>query len=346
MAENVYNVCQLGQQAGTFAAPDAAVDGAILYGLTEPLSAELDRASAYPAEDYGYNFDAYPGRGSHGVRGATLSLASEARFGDLQEILEMHYAGGITPTGAGPYVWGYVFETGAPSILPATVRYGSETTQDQWYVSGVLVDELTLGFDDLDAPGLHPWTVDASCLGIDRVVDDLTAALSAPAVAALESMQGHRSIISFGSTSTAFASLTELSASLVSFQIKTMRHLVLRPYGASSGDTATGYGFSAKSEGEVTFKVKIGSSSKSTLHDAWNSAGAALGEIRARVAIDGNGNNAATLDFRTGLTAVPVGERDGERVYECTGKLVRDATLDGGAKWTVTNDVATLASAA
>lgn len=345
MSEQVFNVCQLGQQAGTFAAPGAAVAGAILYGTTEPLNAELDRASQYPSEDWGRNFDAYPGRGSHGVRGVTLSIPSEARFGDLMEMLEMHYEGGVTPSGAGPYVWSYTFETASPTIIPATVRYGSETTQDQWYVQGVLLDELTLGFDDLDAPGVHPWTVDASAMGIDRVAEALTAALSAPATAALESLQGHRSIISFGSTATAFASLTELSASLVSFQVKTMRHLVLRPFGAASGDTATGYGFSDKSEGEVTFKVKISATSKSTLHDAWNSSGAALGEIRARVAVDGNGNNAATLDFRSGLTAVPIGERDGERVYECTGKLVYDSTLDGGAQWNLTNDVATLASA-
>lgn len=345
MAEQVYNVCQLGQQAGTFAAPGSAVAGAILFPVTEPISADLDRASRYPAEDYGRNWDAYAGRGSHGVRGVTLSIGAEARFGDLMEMLEMHLQGGVSPTGAGPYVWVYDLETGSPSIIPYTVRFGSETTQDQWYVSGVLLDELTLGFDDLDAPGIHPWTIDGSALGVDRVIDNLTGALSAPAVGALETMMGHRSTIAFGSTATAFASLTELSASLVSFQIKTMRHLVLRPYGAASGDTATGYGFSAKSEGEVTFKVKVSSTSKSTLHDAWNSTGAQLGEIRARVAVDGNGNNAATLDFRTGLTAVPVGERDGERVYECTGKLVYDDTLAAPATWSLTNDVSALASA-
>lgn len=344
MAEAVFNTCQLGQQAGTFAAPGAAVDGAILFPTTEPLNADLDRASRYPSEDYGYNWDAYPGRGSHGVRGVTFSIPAEARYGDLMEMLEMHYAGGITPTGAGPYVWAYVLETDAPTLIPDTVRFGSETTQDQWYVQGVLIDELTLGFDDLDAPGIHPWTIDASCLGVDKVVDDLTAAVSPPTAAVLETMQGHLSTIAFGSTATAFASLTALTGSLISFQIKTMRHLVLRPYG-STGDTATGYGFSAKSEGEVTFKVKVSSTSKTTLHDAWNSTGANLGEIRGRVSVDGSGNNAATLDLRMGLTAVPIGERDGERVYECTGKLVRDSTLSGAAKWSITNDVATLASA-
>lgn len=346
MAEQVFNVLQLGQQAGTFAAPGAAVAGAILYGTTDPIVADLDRASTYPREHWGVNFNNHPGRGSHGVRGVTFSIGSEARFGDLMEILETHYAGGIEPTGAGPYVWPYPFEVGSPTLLPATARFGSETAQDQWYVSGVLTDELTLGFDDLDAPGIHPWTVQASCLGIDRVVDALTADVPSPAVAALESMQGHRSTIAFGATGTAFASLTGLSASLVSFQIRTMRHLVLRPYGAASGDTATGYGFSEFSEGEVTFKIKVSSTAKTTLHDAWNSSGAALGEQRARVAVDGNGNNAATVDFRFGLTAVPIGERDGERVYECTGALVNDATLEGGALVTLTNDVDTLASAA
>lgn len=344
MAEQVFNTLQLGQQAGTFAAPGSAVAGAVLFPVTEPVNVELDRASRYPAEDYGLNWDAYPGRGSHGVRGGTLSIPAEFRFGDGMEMLEMHYAGGITPTGSGPYVWVYPFEVGAPTLIPVTARSGSETSQDQWYAQSVLIDELTIGFDDLDAPGVHPWTVDASALCVDRVVDALTGAVDAPSAAVLETMHGHLSTIAFGSTSTAFASLTALTGSLISCQIKTMRHLVLRPYGGST-DVATGYGFSAKSEGEVTFKVKIGATSKSTLHDAWNSSGAALGEQRVRVSVDGSGNNDAKLDLRMGLTAVPVGERDGERVYECTGKLVYDSTLSAPAQWTITNDVATLASA-
>ena len=118
---------------------------------------------------------------------------------------------------------------------------------------------------------------------------------------------------------------------------------MLRPYGSSS-DLSAGYGFSAKSSGDLTFKVKISASTKSDLHDAWNSSGAALGEKRIRITVDGSGNHVAHLDARLGLTAVPVGERDGERVYECTGKIVKDDALDAGAQWTIVNNVASLGS--
>lgn len=340
MAENVFNICQLGRQAGTFYEPGAAVAGRVLYPVSDPIAIELDRASRYPAEDYGYNWDAYPSRGSHGVRGATLSINSEARFHDLMDPLEMHWAGDITPVAG---VWVYPFETGAPTLVPYTARTGSESTEDQWYAQSVLIDEMTLGFDDLDAPGIHPWTIEGSALGVNRVSSGLTAGVDAPPV--LESMQGHLSTLAIGSTSTAFEALDELAATLISFFCKTMRHLVLRPYG-STGDVATGYGFSAKSEGEVTFKVRINAETKSVLHDAWNSDGADLGELRGRVTVIGSGTNQMDLDFRAGLTAVPIGERDGERVYECTGKLVRDGTLSAPAQITLDNGVTSLLSEA
>jgi hypothetical protein len=344
MSEAVFHVLQLGRQAGTFYAPGASVAATVLYPVSEAIAIELDRASQYPAEDYGRNIDAHAGRGSHGVRGATFSIASEARFGDLPHLLEMHYAGDVTPTGTGPYTWVYPLEVGLPTLVPYTAESGSETSQDQWEAVGVLIDEFTLGFDDLSAPGYHPWTVEASAMAINRVAAALTADIDPLPAADLETMQGHLSIIKLGSTSTAFASLSEIASSLISFQIVTRRHLVLRPYG-STGDTAAGYGFSERTDGEVTFKVKVSSTTKTDLHDAWNSSGAALGEKRLRVTVDGSGDHLAHVDARIGLTAVPIGERDGERVYECTGKIVDDSALDAAAQWTIVNGIEELVAA-
>ena len=343
MAEQVFNTAQLGRQSGTFYAVGAAVPGAILYPVSEPIVIDLNRGSAFPSEDYGDNIDAHAGRGHHGSRGASFPFRSVARFGDLMEPLEMHYAGDVAPSGGGPYTWVYPFELHAPTLVPYTVRTGSEIAQDQWAGVGVLLDELTMGFDDLDAPGEHPWTLEGNALAIDRAVSALTAGVNPPAAANLETMMGHLSIIKIGSTSTAFASLSEIASSLVSCSLATHRSLVLRPYGSAS-DLSAGYGFSAKSSGDLTFKVKISASTKSDLHDAWNSSGAALGEKRIRITVDGSGNHVAHLDARLGLTAVPVGERDGERVYECTGKIVKDDALDAGAQWTIVNNVASLGS--
>lgn len=344
MAEQVFNTAQLGRQAGTFYAVGAAVPGTVLYPVSEPIVIDLDRASTYPSEDYGDNFDAHAGRGHHGARGASFGFNSVARFGDFMEPLEMHYAGDIAPTGSpGPYAWAYPFEVGAPTLIPYSVRSGSETSQDQWVAVGTLIDELTISFDDLDAPGEHPWMIEGSAVAIDRDDDALTAGLNAPPAADLETMMGHLSIIKLGSTGTAFGSLSEIASSLVSCSIVTRRNLVRRIYGGTT-DTAAGYGFSEKSSGEVTFKVKVSSTTKSDLHDAWNSSGAALGEKRLRISIDGSGNHAAEFDARIGLTAVPIGDRDGERVYECTGKLVIDDTLSAPCQWTIHNNQSALPS--
>lgn len=338
MADTVFHVAQIGRQAGTFAAPGASVAATTILPVTSPVAINLDRASQYPAEDYGRNAKNQAGRGYHGLRGSDFSLQGELTFEQVMHLLEMHYAGSVVKTGAGPYVWVYPLETGIPTLFPYTVEAGTEVANDQYEAAGVLIDELTIGFDDLSAPGAHPWTFQASCLGLTRAQAALTGSLSSTAV---ETMQGHLTLLKEGTTATAFASLSELAASLVSFSMTSRRYLVRRVYGGTT-DVATGYGFSQKTVAEVTAKVKVGTTSKSDIHDAWNSAGVALGEKRWRIDIDGAGNNAATLDFRLGILAVPVGERDGERVYELSGETVYDSTLGALAAFTITNDIAAL----
>lgn len=339
MPENVFHVAQIAPQvSGTFAAPGASVAAITILPVTAPVGIELDRASRYPAEDYGKNVKNHAGRGYHGVRGSTLDLEGELTFEQAMHLFEMHYAGAVTPTGTNPYTWGYLLEHGSPTLLPYTVETGGESSTDQWEAAGVLIDELSLGFDDLDAPGAHPWTFRASCLGLTRAVAALTGSLSSTAV---ETMQGHLTILKQGSTGTAFASLSELALSLVAFNITSRRYLVRRNYGGTT-DVATGYGFRQKTVAEVTAKVKISSTAKTDIHDAWNSSGTALGEKRWRLEVDGTGDNVADLDFRFGMFAVPVGERDGERVYEVTGETVEDSTLGGQAKWTIVNSIADL----
>lgn len=338
MSEAVNQIVQIGPQAGTFAAPGASVAAITLLPVTEPAPIELDRASQYPAEDWGRNVKNHSGRGYHGARGSTLPLVGEFTYEQGMHLLEMNYAGSVAPTGSGPYTWVYPFEGGAPTLVPYTVETGSETSQDQWEAAGVLIDELTLGYDDLDAPGAHPWTFDASAMGLTREAAAITGSLTSTAV---ETLQGHRSILLEGAVGTAFASLTELAGSLISFQLVTRRSLVRRIYGGAT-DVATGWGFSEKSTGEVTAKVRISAGSKSDIHDAWNSSGAVLGEKRWRITTPGSGTKTAHLDLRFGMFAVGVGERDGERVYEVTGEIVDDATLVAPAQFTMINGIADL----
>jgi len=331
VSEQVFHKAQIAPQPGTFAAPGASVAAITILPVSEAIAIELDRASQYPAEDYGRNVKNHAGRGYHGTRGSSFSAPGELTFEQAMYLLEQNFAGSIIPTGTGPWTWVYPFEAVAPTLVPYIWEAGTETSQDQYEAAGCLIDELTLGFDDLEAPGAHPWTFDASVMGLTREAAALTASLSSTAV---ETMQGHLTVLKEGSTATAFASLSELTGSLVSFSATFRRSLVRRLYGGTT-DVAGGWGFSDKGVGEITAKVRVSATSKSNIHDAWNTSGASLGEKRWRLSVVGTTTNLMHLDLRFGMFAVPVGERDGERVYEVSGEIVDDTTLNAPAQVTV-----------
>ncbi len=170
-----------------------------------------------------------------------------------------------------------------------------------------------------------------------------TPGVPATAVAAhatLEIMQGHLSRLYEGTTGTAFASLVELSGSLKSYTQTTNRNLARRAYGGTS-DTATKYGFKDMSNGTFEAKVGISSTAKTDFHDIWNVASPApLGERRWRVKVTGSGTNEVDIDSRVGITAVPIDDVDGERVFKVTGEFVDDSTLGAPQAITVVNGIA------
>lgn len=341
MSEIVYHKVQLGRQAGTMDAPGAAVPATMLLPVSENVIIELDRATQYPAQDWGRNAVARAATGFHGVRGANFSLPLHLRFEDFMYVLESHAAGDITPAslGGGLFRWDYPFEVGLPTLVPLTVESGAEVSQDQWAAVGAFCDELTLSFDDLDAPGAHPWMIDSSWLALNRIAQAFTPAVDLPT--GLETMQGQNSLIHLGPVSEPFADLDELEASLISFSQHSMRHMELRAYGGDT-DGASAVGFSEKTSGDVTFKVRISSNSKSRIYDEWENGSPFADDVRIRIATPGSGGKVANLDFALGMTAVPVGTRSGERVYEVTGQLLDEEDLDAIAQLSVTNTVASI----
>jgi len=257
--------------------------------------------------------------------------------------LEAHYSGGVTPTGVGPYVWVYPFHGANPTTLKTlTIEEGVlSSTQDEWEMVGSVVDELTLEYDALAAPGAQPWRLSGTFLALNRAVATLTPALSLPA---LETVMGHLTILKEGTTATAFAALTELSASLVRFSMTTSRSRVRRAYGAASGDVAQGWGFSEKATGTFEMMLKVSATTKTSTLDIWDASGGALGERRYRVEAVGSGTKKLQVDFRGAQTRVGIEDRDGERVYMISGEIADDTTLAAPAQVTVTNSMATLAS--
>jgi hypothetical protein len=341
VSEGVYRILQLGAQSGTIAAPGSAAAATVLYPCEPGGPPTLDRGSAIPAEDVGRNIRNRGGRGYHGIRGTELPLASDVRFEDIMRLLEAHYAGGVTPSGAGPYTWVYPLEGATSTVKPYTIEEGvPSSVQDEWQISSAVLNDLTFQFDALAAPGAQPWRVSGTWIGTNRAITTLTSGLSAPAV--LETVMGHTSAIYEGPVATAYGSLSELAASLIRFSMTSTRNFVRRPYGATS-DVPTAFGFSDKTTATFEMLVKMSSTAKTDFYDVVNVAGGFITDRRLRIKATGSGTKAFTIDGRVSILQVNVDDRDGERVYSISGEYVDDTTLAAPVQVTVVNGVSALA---
>lgn len=338
MSEDVYNVVQIGSQGGTTAAPGSAVAAKFLFPITDRISPDLELGSAYPTLHRGRNVRNLGGSGYHGVRRASVTLPAEVRFEDLPEILEMIYGHVTAPTGANPYTWLYPFEAVAPTIVPATIETGNiDVGSAQERLVSALINSITLGFSAITAGQASPWTLSAEVLAFDRAVNALTGGLSARGTN-LETVQGHLTRFYEGSTSTAFGSLAESAATLRSFTMTATRNLALRAYGSDS-DLAQKYGFTDLSNATYEMLVAVNATTKTDLHDTWNTSGATIGERRIRLRAAGSGSKQFTLDALAGMFAIPWDDSDGERVYKITGEFADDATLGASHTLEVVNTV-------
>lgn len=337
MAEQVYNVVQFGRQASV----GTPVAASTVFGVDPGfLGFDLDRASETPDEDYGRASRNATGRHSTGVRGAEASIPFVCRFQDLMHILEMHAKGSLAPTGVGPYTWAYTWDSTADTLKPYTVEYGVKgSTQDEFEATGVLCNELELGFDALSSPGNAMWTGSAGLLAVNRAPAAMTAALSAPAT--LDTMEGHLTTLSYGAVGTAFGALAALTGALKSFRLTSNINAIRRAYGSAS-DVATAYGRSAKAEASFEALIAINATSDTNMLDIFEVAGSIPTEQRWRIAVTGPGSNAMQIDFRAVFRSVNVGEHEGERLYLVNGETVHDATLASHLGITIVNSIAVL----
>lgn len=332
MADMVFDKILLGRQS---AVATAVAVSAIYPG--KATAPDLDRGYRNPDEDWGRMTDQQPGRGSFGVRGASLSIAADFRFQDAMHPFEMHYAAisGGTATGG---IYTYTADETSDTLKSYTIQLGSNDASDQWQFTGARVNTLTYGFDALSAPGNAPWTFDMGLLAVDRSITAFGTAAVAPTT--LETAEGHTTIIKRGSPSTAFASLSELANSLIMFRATSNRNLVLRPYGGTV-DYATAYGHSAKPGITFDAMIAIGTAAKTAIHDAFNASGSPVTEERWRVITTGT-SGTATFDQRVRYQVVGRGEREGESVYAITGSMVYDATLGGRVQIALNNGGTTI----
>lgn len=344
MSEGVFTQVAFGRQADVGTAVVATTLFPVDAGF---LGFELDRATEVPDEDTGVSSRYYPGRGSHGVRWATASLPFVCRFEDFMHVMEMHVdaISGGTPTGtASPYSWVYTFdETGSllsSAVKPYTVEYGVDGSSfDEWRSLGTIADTLELGFDALSAPGNSMWKGTLGLVALDREQTAIVGTCTAPTT--LETMEGHYTTIAAGGTGTAFASLASLTGTLKQFSLSSSLGAVGRAYGGTSDKAST---IGRGSKGEITFEGLIGIESATDVEflDNFNVSGGLAQERRIRIAIDGTGVNALTIDFRAMLSAVNLGEHENEHLYAISGFCVYDSTLGGRMRFTLTNAVSTI----
>lgn len=318
--ESVFRVLQLGKES-SFGSGGTAT---IAYAA-DPGSGEftLNRAVNIPDADSGGIGRNYSGLASSGVRDAMASITSDVRFEDVGHWFEMAVGTGVVSGTASPYTHTYTFDWGSDAVLSRFVEVNADT-QD-FIAKGVVVTSLDIGFDNLAAGQNTPWRITADLQAAAYVEGTATASVSFPGTA--EVVEGHYTTVSEGPVATAFASLSALSSSLVSYHLKLENPTPLRPYGGTA-DTAAAHG-RGKRLGTVTAMLAVNASALADTFDIYNVSGSVPTPRRWRVAATGSGSKSLTIDHRLLFKEVKVEPdgRDGERLLAITAELVYDSTL-------------------
>jgi hypothetical protein len=304
----------------------------------ESTSGELSitRGTNTPDEDHGIAVRNAAGRGSHGIRLVSGSVSMHACYETLPHLLQMALGTSTASGSAAPYTHVIERDTTAKTSKSYTWEVNDDT-QD-WIGSGIEIPSWELSYDALAAGENSPWMFTAELQGSKLVTGTATAAQAVPAS---ETMEGHLTTLSTGTTGTAFASLTALTGRLVNLSISGEDPKPPRPYGSA----ADLYTVSGRRKGvcTVTGALLLDSTSLGatfTIHDV---AGSVPTERRMRVTIAGTGtHNDATIDFRILFTDVHVEAdgRDGERLFSFTGETVYDSTLTTDILVSIVNAVA------
>lgn len=283
MSEAVFNIVQLSQQDDTVT-PHAAQ---VLFPVDAGAVIDEDRSPTSPDEDYGENAIGQPGRGTYGLRGASLSLAGEVRAEDFTELLSMHAKGGVTATGgATAYSWAYPWDLTSDTVKRYTIEGGPvDTPNDQWRAVGCVANSLEIGFDALSAPGNAPWRFTAGIEALYRERSDLTAGLSP--YTPLETLEGHMTQLFEGATTTAYDSLAEATSTLKSFKLTSELNRLRRAYGGST-DYASAWGYSGRKTLNFTAEVAINATTHAGVSDVYEAAGSTMTERRWRVLARGS----------------------------------------------------------
>lgn len=333
MAEAAFRSVQIGKETvlGTEV-------NATLVLPVETTSGELSitRGTNVPDEDHGIAVRNAPGRGSHGIRLVSGNVSYVACYETLPHLLQMALGDVVTTGSAAPYT--HVIERDTTAKTSASYTWEVNDDTQDWIGTGIEIPSWELSYDALAAGENSPWMFSGELQGVSLATGTATGALTVPSS---ETMEGHLTTLSTGTTGTAFGSLTALTGRLVNLSLSGEDPKPPRPYG-SAADLYTASG-RRKGVTTVTGALLLDSTSLGatwTIHDV---AGSVPTERRMRITIAGVGtHNDATIDFRLLFTDVHVEPdgRDGERLFSFTGETVYDSTLTTDFLVSIVNAVA------
>lgn len=330
-------------QEGVEVTPGTGVTCTAALNMEVGSSPDLDRAPEAPQEDYGVISSRQPGRAYYGVRLMKHSMKGVVRFEDVMRFLEAGLAGGVSPTVpvATAYLWAYAADDTTDTLKSRTLKFGDNI--NQYSSTYCLVEKIHLYYDALASGSNAPWRIDVDYIGQDLQNSTFDSVSN---VASAETPMGHLTKIYFGSTATAFGSLSEITGSLVKFDMTIETGVTTRKWGGTT-DTFDSHG---RLNRKVTFTgtVFATTAGKTIFRDPWVTANSsAIMEKRMRIKsvgglITGSTYKELTIDNRAHINAVKIAENNGAAVYEIEGAAVDDSTLSSDIKISVQNGVASL----
>lgn len=324
-------------QIGKESAYGTEVDATIVFPV-DVAQAEftLNRAHEIPDEDFGSIHSYMAGRGSYGVRQATGSLSMQASFELTPHVLQMAIGTPVTSGTANPYT--HTFTAESTSAIAKSYTFETDGTVQDWVATGVVVTRFDIGFDAV-GPGQNAmWTLNADLQANDLAKTTATASLSAPSP--IQTMEGHLTQLYEGPAGTAFASLAELSSSLVSYRLSVECGKPGLPYGGTA-DKFTSIG-RTKATATVSGLVVVSSSTISDLFDIYNVTGALPTDRRMRIKCSGSSSATFTIDHRVEYDDIHIDPsgREGERLLAFSAKVPYDATLASSLQFAIQNATA------
>lgn len=328
MAEAAFRSVQIGKETTYGTEVNATL---VLPVDTATGELVLVRGTNTPDEDYGRAIRNRTLRGSHGVRNVTGSVSAVATFQTLPHFLQMALGDVVTTGSSAPFT--HVIERDTTADTTASYTWEVNDDTQDWIGVGITIGSWELGFDAVAAGANSPWMFNGDLQGVNLSTGTATAAQSAPA---METMEGHLTSFSEGTTGTAFGSLTGLTSKIVSFSISGSDEKPQRVYAGT--DLATAHG-RRKGMCTVSMTSILDSTMATALWTTYNVAGAIPTYRRWRVSVDGAGTNAMTIDMQLKITDVHIEAdgRDGERLFSVTAETVDDATLDTDVSVSIVN---------